>query len=102
MIDENHFYQLLGLAYRAKKIVSGEELVLNEIKKKTAKLVILSNDASNQTKQKFQTKCLHYKVKLVQVGDRVRLGQAIGKEQRVVLAVLDEGFATKLLIKLGQ
>lgn len=102
MTGEQQFFQLLGLANRAQKIVSGEELVLNEIRKQTAKLVVLSNDASDATKKKLQDKCLYYKVKIVEVGDRDTLGQAIGKQQRVAIAVLDEGFAAKLLIKLGQ
>lgn len=102
MTDEKRFYQLLGLANRARKLVSGEELVLNEIKKRHAKLVILSNDASNATRKKIQDKCQHYQVPLVQVGDRETLGHAIGKDQRVALAVTDEGFGKKLLTLLGQ
>lgn len=102
MTDEKRFYQLLGLANRARKLVSGEELVLNEIKKRRAKLVVLSNDAFPSTKKKFQDKCQHYKVQLIQAGDRVTLGHAIGKDQRVVIAVTDEGFAKKLLTLLGQ
>ncbi len=102
MKNEAKFFQLLGLANRARKLVSGEELVLNEIQKKTAKLVILSEDASEATKKKFQNKCLFYDIKLVTVGDRATLGHAIGKERRVVIAVLDEGFSAKLLINLGQ
>lgn|SRR5690606_36061476 len=102
MTDKQRFYQLLGLANRARRLVSGEELVLNEIKKRHAKLVILSNDVSQSTKKKIQDKCQHYQVKLIQVGDRVTLGHAIGKDQRVVLAVTDEGFAKKLLTLLGQ
>lgn len=102
MTKEHHFLQLLGLANRARKVVSGEELVLREITKQTAKLVILSNDASSVTKKKLQDKCLYYKIKIVEVGDRETLGKAIGKQQRVVIAVLDEGFAVNLLAKLGQ
>jgi len=102
MTDEKRFYQLLGLANRARKLVSGEEFVLNEIRKGHAKLVVLSNDASQSTKKKIQDKCKYYKVQLIQVGDRVTLGRAIGKEQRVALAVTDEGFAKKLLTLLGQ
>ncbi len=57
MTDKQRFYQLLGLANRARRLVSGEELVLNEIKKRHAKLVILSNDVSQSTKKKIQDKC---------------------------------------------
>lgn len=102
MTNYQPFFQLLGLANRARKVVSGEELVLNEIRKQAAKLVILAADASEATHKKFRDKCKYYKIKCVQVGDREALGQAIGKQQRVVLAVTDEGFAAKLLVKLGQ
>ena len=44
----------------------------------------------------LQNKCHYYDVTLVEAGDRGTLGDAIGKEQRVVLAVLDEGFAEKI------
>lgn len=101
-MENDNFYKLLGLANRARKIITGEEMVINEIRKKRAKLVILSNDASTSTKKKIQDKCNFYEVDFVEAGDREKLGQAIGKEQRVALAVLDEGFAAKLLINLGQ
>ncbi|MGN1400406.1 MAG: YlxQ family RNA-binding protein [Bacillus sp. (in: firmicutes)] len=87
---------LLGLANRARKVISGEELVIKEVRSKKAKLVILAGDASANTEKKVTDKCRHYNVPFIKVDDRERLGQAIGKDQRVVIAVLDEGFAKKL------
>jgi len=43
---------LLGLAFKAGKIVSGEEPVLKEIRAGQAKLVLLSKDASSNTSKK--------------------------------------------------
>mgnify|MGYP002757032804 FL=1 len=40
-------FNLLGLAMRAGKIKSGESVILNELKKKQIKLVILASDASS-------------------------------------------------------
>ncbi|WP_243386903.1 YlxQ family RNA-binding protein [Bacillus kexueae] len=88
--------QFLGLANRARKIISGEELVIKEVRNGRAKLVLLSKDASNNTSKKITDKCSYYGVPLVYVESREQLGQAIGKEQRVVVAVLDSGFASKL------
>lgn len=48
------FLQLLGLAARARKVVSGEELVVKEIRNNNAKLVILASDASNNSSKKFK------------------------------------------------
>lgn len=87
---------LLGLANRAQKVISGEALVLKEIRSGRAKLVLLSEDASLNTKKKLQDKCLHYNVTLYYVANRELLGHAIGKEARVTVALLDEGFAKKL------
>ncbi|WP_338754066.1 YlxQ family RNA-binding protein [Bacillus sp. FJAT-52991] len=87
---------LIGLANRARKIISGEELTVKEIQRGQAKLIVLSMDASPNTKKKIQDKASFYQVPVRWVDDRYVLGQAIGKEARVVLAVLDAGFANKL------
>ncbi|ASS91520.1 MULTISPECIES: YlxQ family RNA-binding protein [Aeribacillus] len=91
---------LLGLAYRARKVISGEELVLKEVRNKRAKLVLLADDASSNTKKKITDKCTFYKVPLVIAPNRYELGQSIGKEERVVVAVTEEGFAKKLRLLL--
>ena len=93
---ETKIYQLLGLAARARKLTTGEELVVSDIRAKRAKLVILSNDASDNTKKKVSDKCNSYNVEKRAFGNREALGHAIGKESRVVLAVMDSGFAKKL------
>nr|WP_263327978.1 YlxQ family RNA-binding protein [Neobacillus sp. Marseille-Q6967] len=88
---------LLGLANRARKITSGEELTVKEIRGGKAKLVLLSADASENTTKKITDKCKSYHVPVKFVEDRYLLGQAIGKEARVVVAVMDDGFAKKLI-----
>jgi ribosomal protein L7Ae-like RNA K-turn-binding protein len=88
---------LLGLANRARKIISGEELVLKEVRNGRAKLVLLAADASANTTKKITDKCSYYHVPIKEVDNRNSLGQAIGKEARVVVAILDSGFAEKLV-----
>lgn len=88
--------QMLGLATKAGKLLSGEELVIKAVQTGHASLVILSSDASENTRKKVQDKCKSYNVDLVVYGDRDTLGHAIGKEQRVVLAITDPGFANKI------
>lgn len=96
-MGKGNWKSLLGLAYRARKCVSGEELVVKEIRRKSAKLVILSKDASENTRKKISDKCNSFSVPLYFVEDRVTLGAAIGKPERVVACVVDEGFAKKLI-----
>ena len=92
----SRWISLLGLANRARKIISGEELVIKAVRNSKAKLVFLANDASDNTEKKIRDKCTYYQVPLKTVGNRYELGKAIGKDTRVVVAVTDTGFATKL------
>ncbi|MGP7817466.1 YlxQ family RNA-binding protein [Niallia sp. 01092] len=96
-MNGDKWMSLLGLANRARKITSGEELTVKEIRSGNAKLIILSEDASENTAKKIIDKSNFYHVPVKTVPNRELLGQAIGKEARVVVAVLDNGFAKKLL-----
>ncbi|MFT4400901.1 YlxQ family RNA-binding protein [Bacillus sp. SW14] len=91
------WFPLLGLANRARKVVSGEDLVIKEIRNARAKLVLLTEDASSNTTKKVTDKCSYYKVPYKKVENRAVLGRSIGKESRVVVAVTDQGFANKLI-----
>lgn len=95
-MKQQQWMSLLGLANRARKLISGEELVIKEVRSGKAKLVLLALDASANTEKKISDKCSFYKVPIKRVENRSMLGQAIGKEARVAVAVLDEGFARKL------
>ncbi|GAA3406570.1 YlxQ family RNA-binding protein [Paenibacillus hodogayensis] len=86
----------LGLAMRAGKLAIGDEGALKAVRSGQARLVVLAEDASDNTRKKFQDKCAHYNVDLVECFDRYELGAAIGKEARVLVAVVDAGFAQKI------
>lgn len=90
-------YGLLGLAQRAGKIASGEAAAEANLQKNKAKLVILAEDAADRTKEQFSGLCSKNKVNLIIVGDKLRLGIAIGKSPRAVVVVLDENFAQSLV-----
>lgn len=92
----------LGMAMRAGKLATGDEIVLKAIRAGKAKLVVLAGDASNNTKKKFNDKCASYQVSLVEAFDRVTLGGAIGKAERVVIAVTDVQFARLIAGHLSQ
>ncbi|WP_342509543.1 YlxQ family RNA-binding protein [Sporosarcina sp. FSL K6-2383] len=96
MNDPKKIFQLLGMAARARMIITGEELVIREVRNGSAHLVIVSEDASKNTMKKLTDKCLYYNVEKHDFGSREDLGHAIGKESRVVLALTDAGFARKL------
>jgi ribosomal protein L7Ae-like RNA K-turn-binding protein len=96
----NQWLSIVGLATRARKTITGEELVIKEVRAGKAKLVLVANDASANTMKKLHDKCTYYNVPIRTVEDRYELGRAIGKDARVSVAIIDEGFAKKLLTML--
>ena len=87
------FLSYLGLAQRARKLATGEDIVLKSIRSGSAKLVIIAQDASENTKKKFYDKCSYFKVPIIETCSRYELGGSIGKDERVILAIEDAGFA---------
>lgn len=83
---------MLGLASKAGRLVSGEDVVRNAIRQKKVKLMIVSEDASDNTKKRFLNAAEFYKVPVVVWGQKEELGSSIGKSDRSVIGICDEGF----------
>ena len=86
---------LLGLATRAGKTISGEELVVKSLK--SINVVFLASDAGPNTTKKVTTKCNTQNIALIRLFDRNQISKAIGKDNRVVCGVKDQGFADAML-----
>lgn len=93
---------LIGLAKRANKLVSGEFSTEQAIRSGKAHLVILGEDASDNTKKKFQNMCTYRKVPLFFYSKKEDLGKAVGKEVRASIALLDESFSDAIMKLLSQ
>lgn len=89
----NKVLSLVGLATKAGKTVSGEFSTEKAVKTGKAFLVLVAEDASENTKKKFRNMCSFYEVPLYILSDKTGLGRAMGKEFRASLAVTDENFA---------
>ena len=101
-MENKKFYSMLGLCKRARTLTFGEGAVKDRIRQKKARLVIVSADASENTKKKFSDNCSFYTVPYVEVGDRYTLGNAIGNTFAVVLAITNQGLAENLLKLLNE
>ena len=78
----------IGLAMKAGKIASGDFSVEKAVRSGTAKLVMLDESASENTKKQWRDVCSF----------RIRaMGSAIGKPARMVAAVTDEGFSAMII-----
>ena len=91
---------LVGLAAKAGKVVSGEFATEKAVKSQKAPLVLIAEDASENTKKKFRDMCTYYQVPLYIIGSKEELGRAIGKEYRASLALTDENFSRAVIKKI--
>lgn len=92
----DRFLSMIGLAARAGKVASGEFSAEKAVKEGKAYLVIISEDASNNTKKQFINTCTYYGVPYVIAYDKDTLGYSIGKQMRSSAAIIDENFAKGL------
>ena len=91
-LNENKILSLVGLAQKAGKVASGEFATEKAVKSHTAAIVIVANDASDNTKKMFTNMCTFYNVPIYFLSDKNTLGYAIGKQFRASLAITDPGF----------
>lgn len=95
--NEDKVLSLLGLLMKGRNIVSGEDTVLNELKKERLSLVIIAGDASGNTKKRFNDKAKYRDVPVIEISTKEKLGRSIGKEYRSVIGIMDKKAAKSLL-----
>ena len=91
---------MLGIAAKAGKVVSGEFSTEKAVKTGKAYLVIVSEEASDNTKKMFENMTEFYEVPMYVFGTKDELGRCIGKEFRASLAIIDENLANAVEAKL--
>lgn len=93
----NKTYSFLGLAQKAGKLVSGEFSCEGAVRSGKAYLVIIAENASQNTKKRFEDACKYRNLDFRIFGSKEELGRCIGKNIRAVVAVTDRGFAKNLI-----
>ena len=78
MKNNNKVLSLLGLATKAGKVASGEFSTEKSVKSGRGFLVLVADDASQNTKKKFQNMCSFYRVPIYFYKDKDTLGHAMG------------------------
>ncbi|MGE5629842.1 MAG: L7Ae/L30e/S12e/Gadd45 family ribosomal protein [Caulobacteraceae bacterium] len=92
----NKIYSMIGLAYKAGRVVSGEDPVRNAIRSGKVKLLIISEDASKNTHKRFKNAAEYYKVEKSIWGSKEQLGASMGKSERSVIGITDDNFGRSL------
>ena len=91
---------MLGIAAKSGSVVSGEFSTEKAVKTGHAYLVIVSEEASNNTNKMFTNMTDFYEVPMYVFGTKEELGRCIGKEFRASLAITDENLAKAVENKL--
>ena len=99
-MKNDRILSLLGLAIKSGNLVSCEFMTEKAVKGRKAHLVIVSEEASDNTKKKFSNMCSFYEVPLYFYETMEELGHCIGKTFRASLAVTSEGLAKSIISKL--
>lgn len=97
MENNNKFLSILSLCQRAGRLSSGELACEVSIKERNAHLIIIAEDATENTKKKFSNSSKFYNIEIITMFSKAQLGWAIGKDYRAVITINDEGFKNKLL-----
>ena len=101
-MKNNKVLSLVGLATKAGKTVSGEFSTEKSVKSGKSFLVIVADDASENTKKKFRNMCEFYDVPVYFLSDKETVGKSMGKEIRASLSIQDENFAKAILNELAR
>ncbi|MDL2259023.1 ribosomal L7Ae/L30e/S12e/Gadd45 family protein [Eubacteriales bacterium OttesenSCG-928-K08] len=80
----------LGLCKRAGKCLTGDFACERALKSGNAKLIVLDDQASNATRERYEFMCKTRDIPFLIVPEA---GNAVGKSGCRIIAILDEGFA---------
>ena len=92
----NNILGLIGLAMKAGKVVFGADSVEESIEKRKVKLIIVSEDSSERTKNKFTKLCEKYNLPIIVDGNIDELSKAIGKNNKAIIGIKDINFANSI------
>ncbi len=96
-MDRHKAAMMIGIARKAGKIAGGEFAAEKAVKENRACLLILSEDASDNTVKKFTDMASARHVRVIRFLPKAELGRAVGTGERSCLAVTDEGLAGAIL-----
>lgn len=96
-VTKERILSSIGLAYRASLLTSGFDAVEMALHSGAVGLLIVSSDGSGKQKDKLVRISKEEEVLHREFGTSEELGRAIGRDSRIAIAILDEGFADKLM-----
>jgi ribosomal protein L7Ae-like RNA K-turn-binding protein len=90
------FLQFLGISKKAGMLVEGYNTCEELIKKKKLYLMVVSDDVSQNTKEKFTNYCKSANIALLEGYSKEELGKILGRDEINLLGIKDLTMARKL------
>lgn len=87
---------MISIAMKAGALAVGESRAEEAVRANKAYLIILSEDASQNTNKKFTDMATYRELPIVLVEDRNTFGKLIGRKYAVSAAVVDKGIADSI------
>ena len=84
---------LLSMAQRAGKCMSGSFAVQKAVAAGEAKLMLIAADTAEATKKEYHKLAANKEIKVFEVLNQDTLGHTLGKEFRTVAVLTDKGFS---------
>ncbi len=94
--DKDKALRMLGLATRARKTVSGATACEKAVIRGNARLILIAEDAADDTRERMTRLCNNVEVPCRVAGTGEILGQYTGKDLRMTVGILDQGFADRI------
>lgn len=96
------FFGMIGIARRAGKVSIGADAVRDAVRNNMARLVILAEDASENTRKSVKNSCAFYNTACIEVSNAAELGRCIGKDTAAAISVNDDNLASAVSDKFNQ
>ncbi len=91
-MNEDRILSMIALANKAGRVVSGEFMCLDKVRSGEASLIVVATDSGKNCKKKFKNKSEFFHIDYLEISSKKDLGKMIGKGEKAVIVICDEGF----------
>lgn len=102
MENRKKVQSMIGMAYKAGRVISGEDPVRFALKKNNIKLLIIAEDASENTKKRFINSAVYYHIPYFIYMTKEELSISLGQKIRSIAGITDERFSDYLISLLNK
>jgi predicted RNA-binding protein YlxR (DUF448 family)/ribosomal protein L30E len=93
LLMEERLASYVALANKGGKVVSGTEMVIDLLRRRTPGVIFIASDLAADSRAKIRYLADRAEVPMIDLFDKARLGGLLGKEQRGVVAIEQGGFS---------